>query len=70
MKNKTKDWKSSIYIPISKKGDDKECSNYSTIDLISHTRKVMFKGLQQRLLPYTEQEMSDVQAGFRKRRGT
>ena len=57
-------------IPIPKKGTAKECSNYHTIALISHTRKVMFKILQTRLQQYVNHELPDVQAGFRKGRGT
>ena len=64
------DWKSSIFIPIPKKGNAKECSNYCTIALISHASKVMLKILQARLQQYLNQELSDVQAGFRKGRGT
>ena len=64
------DWKNSVFIPIRKKGNAKECSNYSTITLISHTRKVMLKILQARLQPYVNHELPDVQAGFRKGRGT
>ena len=60
----------SVFIPIPKKGNAKECSNYSTIALISHTRKVMFKILQARLQQYMNHELPDVQAGFRKGRGT
>ena len=56
--------------PIPKKGNAKECSNYCTIALISHTSKVMFKILQARLLQYVNREHRDVQAGFRKGRGT
>ena len=52
------------FIPISKKGNPKECSNYPTIALISHTRKVMLKILQARLQQYMNQELPDVQAGF------
>ena len=62
--------KSSIFIPIPKKGNAKECSNYCTIALISHASKVMLKILQPRLQQYMKQELSDVQAGFRKGRGT
>ena len=58
------------FIPIQKKGNAKECSNYCTIALISHTRKVMIKILQARLLQYVNRELADVQAGFRKGRGT
>ena len=64
------DWKGSVFIPISKKGNDKECSNYGTIALISHTSKVMLKILQARLQQYENHELPDVQAGFRKGRGT
>ena len=64
------DWKKSIFIPISKKGNAKECSNYLTIALISHTNKVMLKILQARLQQYVMHELPDVQAGFRKGRGT
>ena len=60
------DWKRSVFIPIPKKGNTKECSNYCTIALISHASKVMLKILQQ----YLNQECPDVQAGFRKGRGT
>ena len=64
------DWKRSVFIPIPKKGNAKECSNYQTIALISHTRKVMLKILQARLQKYMNRELPDVQAGFRKGRGT
>ena len=64
------DWKRSVFIPITKKGDDKECSNYHTIVLISHASKVMLKILQARLQQYVNRELPDVQAGFRKGRGT
>ena len=64
------DWKRSVFIPIPKKGNAKECSNYRTIGLISHTSKVMLKILQARLQQYVNHELSDVQAGFRKGRGT
>ena len=64
------DWKSSGFIPIPKKGNAKECSNYSTIALISNTSKVMPKILQARLQQYVNRELSNVQAGFRKGRGT
>ena len=63
------DWKRSVFIPIPKKGNAKECSNYRTIALISHTSKVMLKILQARL-PYMNWELPDVQGGFRKGRGT
>ena len=64
------DWKRSVFIPILKKGNAKECSNYHTIALISHTRKIMLKILQARLQQYMNYELPDVQAGFRKGRGT
>ena len=64
------DWKRSVFIPISKKGNAKECSNYSTIALISHASKGMLKILQARLQQYVNRELPDVQAGFRKGRGT
>ena len=64
------DWKRSVFNPIPKKGNAKECSNYSTIALISHASKVMLKILQARLQEYMNPELPDVQAGFRKGRGT
>ena len=64
------DWKMSVFIPIPKKGNPKDCSNYCTIVLISHASKVMLKILQARLQQYVNQELPDVQAGFRKGRGT
>ena len=64
------DWKRSVFIPIPKKGNAKECSNYCTIALISHASKVMLKILQARLHQYVNHELPDVQAGFRKGRGT
>ena len=64
------DWQRSVFIPIPKKGNAKECSNYCTIALISHASKVMFKILQARLQQYMDHEISDVQTGFRKGRGT
>ena len=64
------DWKRSVFIPISKKGNCKECSNYHTVALISHASKVMLKILQARLKQYVNHELPDVQAGFRKGRGT
>ena len=64
------DWKRSVFIPISKKGNAKECSNYCTIALISHASKVMLTILQARLQQYMNCELPDVQAGFRKGRGT
>ena len=60
----------SVFIPIPKKGNAKECSNYRTIALISHASKVMLKILQTRLQQYVTCELPDVQAGFRKGRGT
>ena len=71
---KTQQWpqdcKRSVFIPILKKGNAKECSNYRTIALISHASKVMLKILQARLQQYVNRELPDVQAGFRKGRGT
>ena len=64
------DWKRSVFTPIPKKGNAKECSNYHTITLISHASKVMLKILQARLQQYVNCELPDVQAGFRKGRGT
>ena len=64
------DWKRSVFIPSPKKGNAKECSNYHTIALISHASKVMLKILQARLQQYVNHELPDVQAGFRKGRGT
>ena len=63
------DWKRSVFIPNTKKGNAKECSNYHTIALISHASKVIFKILQARLQQYVNCELPDVQAGFRKGRG-
>ena len=59
------DWKMSLFIPIPKKDNAKKCSNYCTIALISHASKVMLKILQARLQQYVNQELLDVQAGFR-----
>ena len=64
------DWKRSALIPITKKGNAKECSNYWTIALISHASKIVLKILQARLQQYMDCELPDVQAGFRKGRGT
>ena len=64
------DWKRSVFIPIPKKSSAKECLNYCTISLISHTSKVMLKILQSRLQQYVNHEFPEVQAGFRKARGT
>ena len=66
----SQDWKRSVFIPIPKKGNAKECLSYHTIALISHTSKVMLKILQARLQQYVNCEIPDVQAGFRKGRGT
>ena len=63
------DWKRSVFIPIPKKGNAKECSNYHAIALISHASKVMLKILQARLQQYVNRELPDVQAGIRKGRG-
>ena len=65
-----RDLKRSVFIPIPNKGNAKECSNYCTIALISHASKVMLKILQARLKQYVNHELPDVQAGFRKGRGT
>ena len=62
--------KGQFFIPVPKKSKAKECSNYCTIALISHASKVMLKILQARLQQYVNQELPDVQAGFRKSRGT
>ena len=64
------DWKRSVFIPIQKKSNAKECSNYHTSVLISHTSQVMLKILQARLQQYVNRELPDVQAGFRRDRGT
>ena len=64
------DWKRSVFTPILKKGNAKECSNYHTIALISHANKVMLKILQARLQQYVNLELADVQDGFRKGRET
>jgi len=66
----SQDWKRSVFIPIPKKGNAKECSNYRTIALISYASKVKLKILQARLQQYVNCELADVQAGFRKGRGT
>ena len=66
----TQDWKRSVFIPIPKKSNAKECSNCHTIALISHASEVMLKILQARLQQYMNCELPDVQAGFRKGRGT
>ena len=64
------DWKRSVFIPIPKKDNTKECSNYHTIAFISHASEVMLKTLQARLQQYVNHELPDVQAGFRKGKGT
>ena len=64
------DWKRSVFLPIPKKGNAKECSNYHTTALISHASKVVLKILQARLQQYVNRELPGVQAGFRKGRGT
>ena len=64
------DWKRSVFIPILKKGNAKECSNYHTVALSSYASQVMLKILQARLQQYVNREFPDVQAGFRKGRGT
>ena len=64
------DWKRSVSIPVLKKSNAKECSNYLTIVLISHASKVMLKILQARLQQYVNQEIPGIHAGFRKGRGT
>ena len=64
------DWKRSAFIPIPKKGNAKECSNYPTIALISHASKVMLKILQARLQQYMNRELPDFEAGLRKGRGS
>ena len=64
------DWKRPVFIPIPKKSNAKKCSNYCTIALISHTSKVTLKILQSRFQQYMNRELPDVQAGFRKGRGT
>ena len=66
----TQDSKSSVFIPIPKKGNAKECSTYLTITLISHASKVMLKTLQGRLQQYVNRDLSNVQGGFRNGRGT
>jgi len=66
----SQDWKRSVFIPVPKKSKVKECSNYHTVALISHTSKVMLKILQARFQQYMNRELPDVQAGFTKGRGT
>ena len=64
------DWKRSVFIPIPKKGNSKECSNYCKIALVSYASKIMLKILQAKLQQYVNRELPDVQARFRKGRGT
>ena len=64
------DWKTSIFVPLYKKGDKKECSNYRTVFLIPHASKIMLKILQKRLDHFLMPELPDEQAGFKKGRGT
>ena len=64
------DWKRSVFIPIPKKGNAKECLNYHTVVLISHASKVMLKIFQAKLQQYMNQELTDIQARFRKDKGT
>ena len=64
------DWKRSVFIPVPKKGNAKECSNYHTIALVSHASKVMLKIFQARLQQYVNRKLPHVQPGFRKSRGT
>ena len=64
------DWKRSVFIPIPKKGNAKECFNYRTVALISHASKVMLNILQARLQQFVNHALPDIQAGFRKGRGT
>ena len=66
----SQDWKMSVFIPLPKKGNAKECSNYRAIALISHASKILLKILQARLQQYVSREFPDVQVGFRKGRGT
>ena len=70
IKFKPQDWKRSVFIPIPKKCNAKQCSNYHTIALILHSSKVMLKILQARLQQYVNHELCDVQAGSRKGRET
>jgi hypothetical protein len=65
-----KEWKSSIFLPLPKKGDLRLCSNYRTIALIPHASKILLKIIQDRLATYVEREMAEEQAGFRKGKGT
>ena len=63
-----RDWKRSVFIPILKKGNARECSNYHTVEFISHASKVIFKILQARLQQYMNRELPNVQSGFKKDR--
>ena len=63
-------WKRSVFIPISKQGNDKECSNYHSTALVSHASKVMLKSLQAKLQQYVNRDLPDVQVAFRKGKGT
>ena len=67
--SRPQDWKESVFIPIPKKGNAKECSKYHTIALVSHSSKVVLNILQARLQQYINCEIPDVQAGFRKGKG-
>ena len=69
-RHRPQDWKRSVFTPILRKTNAKECSNYRTIALISHSSKVMLKILQARLHQYMNRELPDIQAGFRKGKGT
>ena len=70
LENSAQDWKRSVFIPIPKKGNAKECSNYCTVALIWNSSKVMLKILQARLQQYVNRELPDVQGGSRKGQGT
>ena len=70
IQQRPQDWKTSVFILVPKKGNAKECLKYHTIALISHVSKVMLKLLQAKLQQYVNRELPDVQAGFRKGRGT
>ena len=70
IQQRPQDWKRSVFIPIPKKGNAKECSNYPTVALISHSSRIMLTILQARLQQCVNRELPDVQAGFRKGRGT
>ena len=70
LENSAVDWKRSVFTPIPKKGNAKECTDYHVIVLISHASKVILKILQTRLQQYVNQELPDIQTAFRKGRGT